>query len=328
MRATQVDVARIAGVSRQTVSLVVNSDKRVAVASRQAILKAIEKTGYRVNTAARKLATASSGVYGLLLPDLSNAFFGVLAQKLREACDRDDIGLFVMTTDSESERGAINRFVDFGVDGLLLVAPRRIESDFSTVVRNTPSVVLTAPTSPEGADLIYADDIGGARLATTELITAGYTNIIHLCTLSDMKSASTKLRKLGYYEAIASTGMTSNSFVIPDEAVETKVSELLKQHGKGLAIVAHNGMTAFRSASAVMRSGLSVGADVGITGFDNTYLAAIPGLALTSIDQNTNRMTAKSVALLKQRISGRKKDTQLVLPTSLVRRASSVRYGV
>lgn len=327
MRVTQADVARIAGVSRQTVSLVVNDDNRVAETSRQAVLDAIEKTGYRVNTTARQLATASSGVYGLLLPNLSNAFFGVLAQKLREVCDRDGVGLFVMTADSDSERDSINRFVDFGVDGLLLVAPRRMDADFSKAVRGTPTVVLTAPTSPKGIDLVCADDVAGAKLATEELISAGYSSIVHLCTHSDMESDSAKLRRKGYCEAIENTHMEPTSFVVPDDAVEAKVTKLVSQHGPGLAIVAHNDMTAFRSASVIMREGLTIGADVGVTGFDNTYLARFSGLALTSIDQDSDRMAEESINLLRQRILGRNNDTLVVLPTRLVRRASSIRLG-
>src|SRR5699024_10416214 len=126
-------------------------------------------------------------------------------------------------------------------------------------------------------------------------------------------------------EVVEEAGIHPASFVVSDDGVEEKVSELLQTYGEGLGLVAHNDMTAFRCASVIMRDGYRVGEDVGVTGFDNTYLAKFTGLALTSIDQDADRMAEECVRLLREKIAGRKSDAKVVLPTKLVRRASSVR---
>lgn len=325
MRITQTDVARMAGVSRQTVSLVVNDDPRVAPSSRQAVLKAIEKSGYRVNATARSLATASSGVIGMLLPNLNNPFYAVLAQQTREACDAERLGLFIATSDSAREKSAIERFLDFGVDGLLLVSPRHKAHELAALTRGTPAVILTASSAPAGIDLVRADDEGGSALVTGDLMDEGYAPVIHICTDIDMESETAALRQAGYASVAASRGQDVLTYVVSDRDIVTTVTDIIARYGTGFGIVAHNDMTAFRVISVLLQAGLTIGEDVGVAGFDNTYLARFPGTELTSVDQEAEQLSKLAIRLILERREGRTDDVEIAVPTKLVKRASTSR---
>jgi LacI family transcriptional regulator len=127
-RPTQTDVARVAGVSRPLVSLVVRNDPRVSPERRAAVLAAMDALGYRPNAAARSLARNRTDLIGVVLPGFANLFYGELAEALRTAGDEAGYVplLASISEDADREVAAVERFVELQVSGLFRLHDPRL----------------------------------------------------------------------------------------------------------------------------------------------------------------------------------------------------------
>ncbi|MDO5033990.1 MAG: LacI family DNA-binding transcriptional regulator [Actinomycetaceae bacterium] len=321
-RVTQTDVARMAGVSRQLVSLVVNDDPRVSPESRKAVLDAIERTGYRPNRMARSLAMARSGVIGVVVPDFQNAFFGELIQHIRAASEAEKLIPFATAAEGQEASAAIERFVDFGVDGLILVAPTLTQEQLDAYAKATPTVILTSSEAPESADLIRTDDQQGSLACAQTLTAGGFAPLAFIGRKRFENASSLTARAKGYRRAVE--GMQEPIVVMLEgHEGDREIEKILDDLGPGSGIVAHDDALAFTIVSIALSRGMTLGHDLGITGFDNTYLSQFPGAQITSIDQGAGQMGQLAVTYILERQAGRSRAKQTVLPPRLMQRASS-----
>ncbi|MDN6625463.1 MAG: LacI family transcriptional regulator, partial [Acidipropionibacterium jensenii] len=142
---TQVEVARMAGVSRQTVSLVSRNDPRVSPASRAAVEAAMKTLGYRPNVAARALAARRTGFIGIAISGLVNPFNGELLEMIRRHCEAEGLLPFIVRVEQDpaDERLVIDRFLQMNVDALILVSPQLGGEELARGGRRVPTVVGT-----------------------------------------------------------------------------------------------------------------------------------------------------------------------------------------
>ncbi|MBO1909935.1 LacI family DNA-binding transcriptional regulator, partial [Microvirga sp. 3-52] len=124
MKVTIMDVANHANVSKATVSRVINDNPKVANEIRQRVLLSIKELGYRPNAFARNLANNSSNVIGLILPDITNPYFPVIARGIEDAAHQEGFSLFISNTDNSSsiEQEYIQKMVGQQVGGIILIA--------------------------------------------------------------------------------------------------------------------------------------------------------------------------------------------------------------
>ncbi|HMO11338.1 MAG TPA: LacI family DNA-binding transcriptional regulator, partial [Actinotalea sp.] len=281
-RATQADVARRAGVSRQTVSLVVLGDPRVSPQRRAAVEAAMREVGYRPNAAARSLVRRRTGLLGVLVSGLVNPFLGELAEQLRVRAEEHGFVPLLATVaeDPESERRALERFLELRVDGLVLVSPLLDLSALEAVGSQVPTVVLTRNAGPPTVDLVHTDDVTGADRATEHLLAAGYAPVVLVGHQRQAYGDSSRARAEGYAEAMARVGLTPRHADV-DPLDHEGVRAVVRELRSGTGLVCHNDLVALAALGAVVEAGLAVGRDVGVTGFDNTMLGGLPGIALT-----------------------------------------------
>lgn len=322
-RVTQTDVAKMAGVSRQTVSLVINDDPRVSPESKQAVLRAIETTGYRPNRAARSLATARSGVIGIIVADFNNPFYGELIQQIRKASEAKNLTPFVTAAEGSEVPGAIERFIDFGVDGLVLVAPALSAQQIDKYAETVPTALLTSSQETEVADIIRTDDYEGARACTQILLDQAYSPVLFVGRRRAKDTTSVKARIDGYKSAVHGI-QVPKVVLLEDETLDEDLQRLIADLGDNRAgIVAHDDLLAFTTAAICLNQGKILGKQIGITGFDNTYLSRFPGSQLTTVDQNVVRMGQLAVSSIEQRIKGRTTSRTEVIPPRVIKRAST-----
>lgn len=327
-RPTQADVARQAGVSRQLVSLVVRGDPRVSPDRRADVLRALEELGYRPNTAARSLASRRSALVGVVLPTLANPFYGELGDGFSRVAHRFGLTTLLGTgDDEESFDAATGQFVDLGVDGLVLVSPRVPDHRISGLGRSLPVAVLTHDVHPAHTALVRADNRRGTALATSHLIGQGYSPVVFVGPRPRSEGDSVHLRIAGYTEA--ATGAGRDPVIVevpPGGSVEDCVRPLVERHGTGLGLVCHDDLTALSASLAISASRLDIGRDIGVTGFDDSRLAALPGVSLTSVAPGTSRMMEVAIGAVASAIAaGATSCTEedVVLPSSLVIRSST-----
>ncbi|WOP19215.1 LacI family DNA-binding transcriptional regulator [Raineyella sp. LH-20] len=326
-RPTQADVARLAGVSRQTVSLVVLDDPRVSERSRTAVRRAMEQLGYRPNVAARALAARRTRFVGIVLADLGNPFHADLVEALRRHFEAAGLIPFIAPVgiDRHEEAVAIGRFLQMNVDGLVLVSPMAAEEELADVGRQVPTVLVTRNLGPDTVDLVHTDDREGAQRLTRHLVECGYDPVVYVGFDRGVRGDSSSFRLEGYRAAMAEQGRLPVILSVDRAAVTEVVGPLLDGRGSGVAFCCHNDMIALQVLGVLAERDLEPGVDTGVAGFDNTTIAGYPGVSLTSIDQGTAEMARRVVELIGERLDGRTESADVVVPPVLVVRGSTTR---
>ncbi len=325
------DVAARAGVSKSLVSLVVRGDPHVSPARREAIRQAMAELGYRPNLTARSLSRSRSDAVGVLLNDLRNPWFvdllAGLATTLRTA------GLVPLMADSHTDQRIGVRSVDSlvrqGVDALVVVGTTSESEAVAQAAEQLP-VVLAGTREPElpGVDVVVNDDWVGAELATRHLVELGHRRIAHL----QGPGLIGRLRAGAYQAVLREAGLDPVGYLEPggmsEESGDAATRRVLARHDPPTAILAFNDIAAIGALSALDDRGLRVPQDVSVVGYDNTYLARIRHIWLTSVDNGNFAVGVQAGRCLLARLQGGTGPGELhLVPPSLVVRGSSAAPG-
>lgn len=326
------DIARKAGVSRSTVSRVVNDDPNVSDNVRTKVQEVIASTGYHPYAAARTLASQRSWMIGLVLPrTVSNFFtdpyFPRLTQGIAQECNQHDytLGLFLLDT-KEDEKRIFPRISRPGLlDGILLqtaqindkLIDRLINSDF-------PVVVAGRPFNPSGISYIDVDNINAAYGAVCHLINLGYKRI---GTITGRMNGTTGIdRKEGYLKAITEhVGEVDERLIAEGDFTEKSGYLAMKKllPYKPDAIFAASDTMAIGAIRAVWEEGQRVPEDIAFVGFDDLPIASLSDFKLTTVRQPIIQFGAKAVDTLIDLIeNGIKPSRRIIMDTELVIRES------
>lgn len=325
---TMDDVAREAGVSRALVSLVMRESPKVSDERRARVLAAAERLGYRPNAMARGLASRRTRTIGVLLNDLQNPFFAEMTEGIFEAADELDYRLLIGTGRRQpvGERRAVGSFFEHRSDGLLLVSPRLPLAEILAVGRTTPTVVVARPLRAAHVDTITNDDLLGATLAVRHLAELGHRRITHI---DGGRGAGAAPRRTGYVREMKRLGLEPH--VVAGEFTEAagvRAAEALLQGDElPTAVFAANDLVAAGALDRFEDAGLRIPEDLSIVGYDNTFLAALHHMSLTTIDQPRPEIGRLALTTLVERIEGRSEAVHHRVEPSLVVRATTAPPG-
>ncbi|MET9110423.1 LacI family DNA-binding transcriptional regulator [Streptomyces zhihengii] len=327
------DVAREAGVSRGTVSRVLNGGHYVSPAAQTAVNNAIRRTGYVVNRHARSLITGRSDSVAFLLTEPQERFFedpnfNVLLRSCTQELASQDIPLLLMIAGNEDERRRNLRYIQAGhVDGVLLVSshsgdPVAGELDAAGI----PVVACGKPIGQQARiSYVAADDRDGARQMVRFLYESGRRRIATVSGPLDTPGGVERLA--GYRETLAECGLPVDEELIAtgdySRASGGRAAEQLLERAPDIdAVFVASDLMADGVLDALGRAGRSVPGDVAVGGFDDSpaALSAVP--RLTTIRQPFDRISKEMVRMLLARIGG-EDPAAVILPTELVRRESA-----
>lgn len=281
---TMADVAREAGVSRALVSLAYRGAKGPSPASVEAILAAGERLGYRHNAIAARLASKRTGTLGLAILDLSNEVFTDIYEGARDALAGSDRQLVLSAggTDIDTERASIESLLSVRVDAAITAGSRLPDDELISLANAAPFVVVTRLVP--GIDSVATDDRLGGELATRHLLELGHRRIAHLNPPFGPLYAA---RRAGYEEAMRAAGLAPRSIDtgFSRDAAAESASALLRASDRPTAIFADNDVAALGTLAAAAELGLSVPDELSVIGYDDTRAASLPGVALTSVNQ-------------------------------------------
>ena len=322
------DVARAAGMSRALVSLVMRESPRVSAHSRQRVLDAAARLGYRPNLMARNLAARSTMTIGVLLNDLHNPWFADVADGVHDVAEARGYQLILASGRRTGvvESRALDTFLASRVDGIIVAGCRLPASRILEVAVEVPvvSVGRTIRGTPIGN--VTTDDALGARLAVDHLVALGHRRIVHI---DGGKGAGAAPRRAGYKQAMRAHGLDDEIHVIPGDFTEDAgaggVHQLLRSTPLPTAIFTANDLSAVGAIDALERNDLRVPGDVSVVGFDNTSLAGLNHVALTTIDQPRVQMGATAAGILIAAIRDRDELSDCVMTPQLVVRQTSAR---
>ncbi|MBE1877832.1 LacI family DNA-binding transcriptional regulator [Myceligenerans pegani] len=329
-RPTIRDVAAAAGVSRGTVSRVLNGGKLVSPEARAAVEAAIASTGYVANQHARSLATSRSNSIAFLLTEPQHLLFedpnfSVLLRGVAEELSGREIPLLLMVAGTPSEWRQITRYVAAGhVDGVLLISSHRDNPVLADLLaHDVPVVACGVPLGYEGrVGYVAADDKLGAVTMARHLLERGRTRIAMITGPLDTSGGTLRLEgyreALGdlYDETLVATGDYSR------ESGRLAMAELLRRRPDLDAVFVASDLMAAGALATLQAEGRRVPDDVAVGGFDDSGVAAAMHPALTTMRQPFGRISSEMVRLLLEVMEG-EEPAGIMLPTSLVKRDST-----
>ena len=328
VRPTMEDVAARAGVSRALVSLVMNNSPKVSDARRSAVLRAAAELGYQPHVMARSLASRTSTVLGVMVNDLRNAFFADVVEGLDAAAQAAGFDL-ILNTGGRSparESNALRSLLSFRPAGIILLSPVVPASAIEAAAEQCPVVLVSRTSRAPKVDTVNDDGEAGSALAVDHLVSLGHQRIAHLDGGGAAGAAS---RRRGFQAAMRRHGL--EPIVVrsehTDTAGEKAVRELLDTYSRDelpTALVSGNDFNAVGAISALEEAGLRVPEDVSVVGYDNTSLAALRHLSLTTVDQPRTEMGRLAFEALAERVRGeRSEPVRHLLHPSLVVRSTT-----
>ena len=329
-RPTIKDVAAVAGVSRGTVSRVLNGGHWVSTEALVAVQAAIRSTGYAANPHARSLVTGRANSVAFLLTEpqqllFEDPNFSVLLRGAADALAKRDLPLLLMVAGTAEEQRRVTDYVTAGhVDGVLLISSHADDPVVGSLLRaQVPIVACGAPLGYEGkVGYVAADDVAGARAMVRHLRETGRQRIATITGPLDTPGGVQRLQgyrdELGadYDEELVANGDYSRL------GGQRAMAELLGAHPELDAVFVASDLMAAGALTTLAAHGKRVPEDIAVGGFDDSSLAATMTPALTTMRQPFERISAEMVRLLTEVING-EQPAAVILPTTLVHRAST-----
>jgi DNA-binding LacI/PurR family transcriptional regulator len=332
-RPTIRDVAERAGVSKSLVSLVMRGEPLVRNEKRRRVLEAAEELGYRTNVAARSMSAYRSMTVGILIADLHNPLLVDVVERAEEVLE--DAGFSTVLTSAvlpthgpggrHIDSRAIGVLRDLRVDAILVVGSVPGADAMIRIIEDIPTVVAAAQAEGLRADVVRNDDLLGMRLVVDYLVAGGHRAIAHVGGLG---GGVAQVRAAGYRAAMEHHGLKDEIVIaaadFTEDAGYRAAAQLLRRGRPVTAIAAVNDLAAIGILSAVADAGLRVPDDLAVTGYDDTFVAAIRQISLTSVNPDITGIGALAARCVVERIGDPDKEPQEhLLPPRLVTRLSA-----
>ncbi len=329
-RPTILDVAKKAGVSKSTVSLVLQGSKAVKDATRVAVREAMAEIGYVYNRSAATLRSSSSGLIGLVINDLRNPFFTEFAALFQMELARNGFATVLANSDEDPvlQTQMISSLVEHGVSGFIISPSYGREDDALAVLQasNTPTIQVfrSLEASNPQFPFVAPDYDRGGRLATEHLLANGCRRVAFVGGLEGR--AVTEERMSGYLSVLAEAGITP--LVMTGQATrgfgKAMAAKLHSDHPDVDGVLCFNDLVALGVLSAAPELGLRIGADLRVVGFDDIEDCRDSFPPLTSVSCNIPDFAKSTAARILAWINdGTAPPMTCRSPVQLVKRASS-----
>ncbi len=323
------EIARLSGVSRSTVSRVINNNARVSPTTRERVLEIIRREGYRPNLTARQLASGRANVLGVVIPlgspdVLSDPYFSKLLHGIAVEADSHDQHVMLSLAEP-SFRHRIDEVAGQGIiDGVIVSAAQEGDPFLVRLIEAGIAFISVGRVDDERVSYVDIDNVGSARQATGHLLRLGRRRV---ATIAGPLYATASIDRLrGYREALDQYGLQfDNDLVVAGDFTEAGgragMRRLLEHRPDGV-FVASDRMAA-GALNELRASGLQIPDDVALVGFDDIPLSREMEPSLTTVRQQIETLGAAAVNLLLDLIHDPTASaSRVILPSELVVRAS------
>ena len=324
-------VAARAGVSRATVSRVVNGSPKVKPELIVAVNAAIDELGYVPNRAARSLASRRTESIALVIPEstarvFDDPFFAAIIQGVAVYVAATDYTLGIVVA-SESNPDKTRRFLTGGnIDGALVVSHHSGDVSYARLGRSVPVVFGGRPLQgdDEGSTYVDVDNHLGAYIATNHLIERGRTHIATIAGPADMTAGFD--REAGWHRAMDEAGLETSLIEWGDFSPASgamAMRRLLARHQPIDAVFAANDQMAIAAYAVIREAGLRIPDDIAVIGYDDDSLSAAASPALSTMRQSASELGATMAQTLVRILQGEEVERVTMLDTRLIVREST-----
>lgn len=309
--ATQNDVARMAGVSQATVSLVLSgaAGKSIPAETVARVTEVARKLGYAPNRFAQALRTNRTMTIVCIVPDITNPFYPSLVRGVQSVAEKADYDVIMVNSDGQKEREQhfVNMALQGRVDGVIGIFFHLTAAELKPVTEAGVPIVRLEARSKKGGELpiddVYVDNFAAAQDITRFLLEKGHRHIVMIAG----RGGPQYVRVQGYEATLKATGLRSR-VTLDDEFTEDggqrAAAKALQADGAPTALIAANDLMAIGAMSALRTAGKSIPADVAVTGFDNIPASRLVSPALTTVSQFQDAMGAEAARRLLARLNG------------------------
>ena len=317
------DVARRAGVSISTVSRVINKSGPSSLKTREAVLRAIDETGFRPSSIGRSLKTAKSRIIGVLVPSLKNPVFADAVEGIERTAEAAGYNTLLASSNYqlEKELQAIEVLLSYHVEGIVATVAQEAESPALTRLdrAKVPFVLLFNPVLEPGRSTVTVDNKGAAKALVERLVALGHQRIGMVAGRFEASDRS-RLRRAGYEAALTATGLKPGPVVeVGFDSFDLKrvCARLCEGAEAPTALFCSTDMLAMATIRGLSSLGLRVPRDMSVVGFDGISVGEWLTPSLATVVQPAEEMGAAALRHLLERVEGEAPARQLSLPTHL-----------
>lgn len=308
---TQADVARLAGVSQTTVSLVLNNNTDVSIPSQtiDRVWDAINRLGYVPNRAAQTLRTHKSYTIAAIIPDIANPFYPAFARGIQDVVETQGYNLVLYNSDGDAAKEArcLMSAQQSHADGIIGVLFHQRVRDLRPLLESNIPIVRFVPARPNSGDLpldsLYLDNEAAAKTLARFLIERGHTRFA--VVTGDVGPGNARLR--GFRQALREHRISDELVIESPDFTEKggyiAAERLLIHNPRPTAVFAANDLLAIGVMQAVQAAGLHVPHDLAIAGFDDIPAAQYVTPTLTTIAQFQERIGQRAAEMLLEHLS-------------------------
>jgi LacI family transcriptional regulator len=326
-------VAKRAGVSTATVSRVMNGTANVSPDTAERVREAVEALNFYPDVNARALGSGRSGLYGLIISDITNPYFPELVKAFEDIAVEHGQDVLIANTDYDPKRmeTCVIRMLQRKVDGVAVMTSEmeeRLVKTFSQ--RQIPTIFMDTVTAVRGASTVNVDYAAGIAKAMQHLFSLGHQKIAFIS--GSLALSSSRARAEAFQAALQEHGLTmkANWLQEGDHRVEgghQAMKRILRSDDLPTAVLGSNDLTAIGAMGAIHESGLRIPEDISVIGFDDIELSAYTQPALTTLHVPRRELAATAFrSLFRGRDDapgkGSRKREHIIQPRLLIRHST------
>jgi len=329
-KVTMKDIAEMAGVSKATVSMVLNKkDASISDITRNNILKIAKEMYYIPNSIARSLSTKKSGTIGIILPDITNPFFSEMARAVEDEAESLEYNLMICNTDNDihKEEKYIQLLISKLIDGIIFMSGGKSNENITLLKKNNVPFVLVDRYIDGYKDYygVFSLNNQGVRNGVRYLYEKGKRKIAFVKGSENLEISTQRLE--GYTDEMKNYGLYDEKYIFEgDFNVEGGIlatQKIISTFNNLDAIFYSNDMMALGGMKVLLRNGYKIPKDISVVGFDNIQMSSVTEPELTTISQPIYIMGKKACSILIDVINGEiPDDKQIYYETNLIIRGT------
>ena len=325
-RPTMQDIADHVGVSKALVSLVFRNAPGPSAETRKRVLAAADELGYRVNRAAALMTARRSHLIGVMA-NIRSTFHAELVEDIVAEADRYGYEVVLgAVTPTHAEPAVVETLLSFRCEALILLGPEIGDAAVTELARRVPVVVVGRRMSGNTVDVVRTADGRGIGQVVDHLVELGHRRISHLSGGGGTIPAD---RRAGYVRAMKRHGLSDAIDIVDGDFTERSgmlaAQELLRRRRRPTAVCAANDQSAIGLLDQLLRAGVDVPGDIAVAGYDDSVLARLAHIDLTTVSQEPRQQAERAVRAVVERLDENRQERLDVLlePRLVVRRTTA-----